>query len=130
MKKTNSPLLLFFDYIIWFSFTVFLAIYSFFTVKNANFNFLMSWNLWIYICKHKFVGRKFDVASLSKSVSIYEEKNILKIIIPIQPQWTVDKNLGSDRLADSKSLDPNHWRQPILWLQDFFVVHGKGLCLF
>ena len=34
------------------------------------------------------------------------------------PQGTVDNNLGPDRLAGPKALDPNDYRQPSLWLHD------------
>ena len=34
--------------------------------------------------------------------------------IRVIPQGTVDNNLGPDRLAGSKALDPNYWRQPTL----------------
>ena len=50
------------------------------------------------------------------------------------PQWTVDTNLGPDRLAGTKALDPNHCRQLILTLHDLcievIIVHGIELCLF
>ncbi len=49
----------------------------------------------------------------------------LEMIIPISynsyvhyirllPQGTVDNNLGPNRLAGPKTLDPNHYRQPTL----------------
>ena len=34
--------------------------------------------------------------------------------IRVIPQGTVDNNLGSDRLAGPKALDPNYCRQPTL----------------
>ncbi len=52
----------------------------------------------------------------------------------IIPQWTVDNNLGPDRLASPKALDPNYCRQPILWLHDLclevLTVHATELRLF
>ncbi len=35
-------------------------------------------------------------------------------IIRLIPQGMVDDNLGPDRLAAQKALDPNHCRQPTL----------------
>ena len=35
-------------------------------------------------------------------------------IIKLIPQGTVDDNLGPDRLAGPKALDPNYCRQPTL----------------
>ena len=38
----------------------------------------------------------------------------LKAYIRVIPQGTVDNNLGPDRLAGPKALDPNYCRQPTL----------------
>ena len=35
-----------------------------------------------------------------------------KLIIRLIPQGTVDNNLGPDRSAGPKALDPNYYRQP------------------
>ena len=35
-------------------------------------------------------------------------------MLRVIPQGTVDNNLGSDRLAIAKALDPNNCRQPTL----------------
>ena len=35
-------------------------------------------------------------------------------VIRVTPQGTVDNNLGPDRLAGPKDLDPNYCRQPTL----------------
>ena len=52
----------------------------------------------------------------------------------MQSQGTVDNNLGPDRLAGPKALDPSYGRQPTIWLYDlcleFLTVHGIELCLF
>ena len=37
-----------------------------------------------------------------------------KIYIRVIPQGTVDNNLGPDRLAGPKAIDPNYSRQPTL----------------
>ena len=37
-----------------------------------------------------------------------------KVMIRVIPQGTVDNNLGPDRLAGPKALDPNYCRQPTL----------------
>ncbi len=52
------------------------------------------------------------------------------------PQGMVDNNLGPNRLAGPKVLDPNYCRQSTLSLHDFglclevLTVHGTGLSLF
>ena len=50
------------------------------------------------------------------------------------PQGTVDNNLGPDRLAGPKDLDPNCCRQPTLYLHNLclevLTVHGTELRLF
>ena len=38
----------------------------------------------------------------------------LYLFVRITPQGTVDNNLGPDRLAGPKALDPNYCRQPTL----------------
>ena len=38
------------------------------------------------------------------------------LVIRVIPQGTVYNNLGPDRLAGPKALDPNYCRQPTLWL--------------
>ncbi len=38
------------------------------------------------------------------------------IILWLIPQGTVYNNLGPNRLAGPKALDPNNCRQPTLWL--------------
>ncbi len=52
----------------------------------------------------------------------------------IIPQGTVVNNLGPNRLADPKALDPHHYRQPTLWLPDLclgvLTMHGTELRLF
>ncbi len=54
--------------------------------------------------------------------------------IRVIPQGTVDNNLGPDRLAGTKALDPNYCRHPTLWLHDLclevITVHGIELRLF
>ena len=59
---------------------------------------------------------------------------VLYHIIRLIPQGTVDNNLGPDRLAGPKALDPNYCRQPTLWLHDLclkvLTVHGTELRLF
>ncbi len=55
-------------------------------------------------------------------------------IIRVIPQGTVDNNLGPDRSAGPKALDPNYFRQPTHWLHDLclevLTVHGIELRLF
>ena len=55
-------------------------------------------------------------------------------LIRLIPQGTVDNNLGPDRLAGPKALDPNYCRQPTLCLHDLclgvLTVHGIELRLF
>ncbi len=59
---------------------------------------------------------------------------LLGYIIRVIPQGTVDNNLGPDRLAGRRALDPNYCRQPTLWLHDLYLevltVHGTELHLF
>ena len=43
-------------------------------------------------------------------IPLGEAKGLIQLI----PQGTVDNNLGPDRLAGPKVLDPNYCRQPIL----------------
>ncbi len=54
--------------------------------------------------------------------------------IRVIPQGTVDNNLGPDRLAGPKALDPNYCRQQTLWLHDLYLevltVHGNELHVF
>ncbi len=54
--------------------------------------------------------------------------------IGVIPQGTVDNNLGPDRLAGTKALDPNYCRQPTLRLHNLclevLTVHGIKLRLF
>ena len=54
--------------------------------------------------------------------------------IRVIPQETVDNNLGPDRLAGPKALDPIYRRQPTLWLHDLCMevqtVHCIELRLF
>ncbi len=55
--------------------------------------------------------------------------------IRVIPQGTVDNNLGSDRLAGPKALDPNNYcRQPTLWLHNLclevLTEYGNVLRLF
>ena len=56
--------------------------------------------------------------------------NLIRVI----PQGTVDDNLGPDRLAGPKALDPNSCRQPTHWLHDLclevLIVHINELHLF
>ena len=51
--------------------------------------------------------------------------------IRLIPEGTVDNNLGADRLAGPKALDPNYCRQPTLWLHgtclEVLTVHGTEL---
>ncbi len=52
-----------------------------------------------------------------KRDSFYEEEpiNVMESrYIRVIPQGTVDNNLGPDRLAGPKALDPNYCRQPTL----------------
>ena len=53
--------------------------------------------------------------------------------IRVIPQGTGDINLGPDRLAGPKALDPNYCRQTTLLLQDLYLkvitVHGIELSL-
>ncbi len=55
-------------------------------------------------------------------------------ILRVLPQGKVVNNLGPDRLAGTKALDPNYCRQPTLWLHDLclevLTVHGIVLRLF
>ena len=55
-------------------------------------------------------------------------------IIRLIPQGTLDNNIGTDRLAGSKALDPNYCRQQTLCLYDTCLevlnVHGTELRLF
>ncbi len=41
-------------------------------------------------------------------------RNIVKPTLRVILQGTIDNNLGPDRLADPKALDPNYYRQPTL----------------
>ncbi len=54
--------------------------------------------------------------------------------IRLIPQGTVDNNLGPDRLSGPKTLDPNYFRLPTLWLHELclkvLTVHGTELRLF
>ncbi len=67
-------------------------------------------------------------------IDMYFIFNLVRGIIRLIPQGTVDNNLGPDRLAGHKALDPNHCRQPTLWLHvlclDVLTVHGTELYLF
>ncbi len=49
---------------------------------------------------------------------------ILNLFTQVIPKGTVDNNLGPDRLAGPKALDPNYCRQEVL------TVHGIELRLF
>ncbi len=55
--------------------------------------------------------------------------NPLRVI----PQGTFDNNLGPDRLAGHKALDPNYCRQPTLSLHnlclEILTAHGNELRL-
>ncbi len=68
--------------------------------------------------------------SLSKLSNIILKTIYLSylIIIRLIPQGTVDNNLGPDRLAGPKALDPNYCRQPTLTLNNLCLevlsVHG------
>ncbi len=59
---------------------------------------------------------------------------LLSVCLRVIPQGTVDNNLGPDRLAGPKALNPNYYRQPTLWLHDLclevLIVHGNELRLF
>ena len=46
--------------------------------------------------------------------------------VRIIPQGTVDNNLGPDRLASPKTLDPKYWRQPNLRSLAFYRSILKG----
>ena len=50
----------------------------------------------------------------------------LYLFVRITPQGTVDNNLGPDRLAGPKALDPNYCRQPRLHdlCLEVLTVHG------
>ena len=67
-------------------------------------------------------------------IDMYFIFNLVRGIIRLIPQGTVDNNLGPDRLAGPKALDPNHCRQSTLWLHvlclDVLTVHGIELHLF
>ncbi len=55
-------------------------------------------------------------------------------MLRVIPLGTVDNNIGPDRVAGPKALDPNYFRQPTLCLHDLclevLTVHGTELCLF
>ncbi len=51
------------------------------------------------------------------------------VVILLLPQGTADNNLRPDRLAGQKAVDPNHCRQPTLFLEAL-TVHGTELRLF
>ena len=56
------------------------------------------------------------------------------ITLRVIPQGAIDNNLGPDRLAGPKALDPNYYRKPTLWLHDLclevLTVHGNDLHMF
>ena len=55
-------------------------------------------------------------------------------VMRLIPQGTVDNNLGPDRLAGPKALEPNYCRQLTLWLHDLclevLTVQGTDFRLF
>ena len=63
-----------------------------------------------------------------KNYLICKSIKSIVIFIRVMPLKTVDNNLGPDRLAGTKALDPNYCRQPTLWLDDLCLevqtVHG------
>ncbi len=55
---------------------------------------------------------------------IYPFKKYIRFIL----QVTVDNNIGPDRLAGTRALDPNYCRQPTLWLHNrlnVLTAHGN-----
>ncbi len=70
----------------------------------------------------------FNLSHILECASLWQKlrrRNLMKtgrispvsvniFIIRVIPQCTVDKNLGQDRLAGPKALDPNYCRQPTL----------------
>ncbi len=55
----------------------------------------------------------FALKSVSEHPN-YSSSELLRVMIIILPQGMVDNNLGPDRLAGPKALDPNYCRQPTL----------------
>ncbi len=70
--------------------------------------------------------KDYGISGIEEGCKIYYKRVI--------PQGTVDNNLGPDRLAGPKALDPNYCRQPTLSLHDLCLevlsVHGNKLRLF
>ncbi len=82
---------------------------KFFDKKNVLFRFINTFQV-----AHLLYSQIMSVCTFQ-----YRSQDIHIIIcfIAFIAQGTVDYNLGPDRLADSKALDPNHCRQPTLFLQ-------------
>ncbi len=72
----------------------------------------------------------FKLAYIFSLIGICNQRTFIRLIL----QGTVDINLGPDRLAGTKALDPNYCRQPTLWLHDLclevLTVHCSELRLF
>ncbi len=75
---------------------------------------------------NQWVSCLMETVSTNILGCIYSNRSIL--------QGTVDTNLGPDHLACRNTVDPNHFRQTTLWLQDncteFLIVHEMSCACF